>query len=186
MPRKFRRFVWIVAPLVLMVLSAAGAGPGAETALTVAQWTFRPLPDGFTPAGKVQSFGTTERRLADGTLYDYMDGAGEIYFQHGFTELHHVELADGAGHHIVMDIFAFHSAAQTAAAFADERICPAAWGAASLDAPHKAYEFPPDYFVYFHTGRHLVYLHVDDNRLKPVLDRFAQIVLSEFTKEVSP
>jgi hypothetical protein len=161
----------IFLPCACMALLQAQAGGEA------------PRPEGFSAAGGVERYGPPEQRLADGTIFDYMDGGGIVYVEHGFRELTHREFVDVAGKRITCDCFLMASPEQALAALADERIASPGGTAAALAAPHKAYRFAPDYFIYLAAGPRLIYIHVDDDSLAAVLDRFAAAVLQSLEEE---
>ena len=60
------------------------------------------VPKGFVPAGAEARYGTPERKSADGSIFDYMDGGGIVYLEHGFRELVHREFSGSArpAHHL--------------------------------------------------------------------------------------
>jgi hypothetical protein len=135
------------------------------------------VPNGFTSAGAETHYGTPVRKQADGSIFDYMDGGGIVYLDHGFRALVHREFLDHEGRRITFDRFTMETAAQAMAALADERIAPAGGKALPLDAPNKGYKFPPDYFIYMVLDRDLVYLHTDDDALAGTLDQFAADII---------
>jgi hypothetical protein len=142
-----------------------------------------PLPAGFVPAGIERRYGTPEQRSADGTIFDYMDGGGVVYLEHGFRELVHREYTDANGRRFTFDRFFMEDAARALAALADMRIAPEGGQPAALAVPNKAYRFPPDYFIYLVLDRSLIYLHVNDDALAPILDQFAAGICSAAKEE---
>ena len=142
-----------------------------------------PLPRGFTPARTPQRYGLPEQKLADGSIFDYMDGGGIVYLDHGFRELVHCEFSNSGGGLITFDRFIMETAAQALAALADERIAPAGGAPLPLNVPNKAYRFTPDYFIYLVYDQELIYLHVDDDQLAEILDRFAADMLKSLQEE---
>ena len=141
------------------------------------------LPKGFVPAGVVQHYGAPEQKLADGTIFDYMDGGGIVYLEHGFRKLVHREFSNSLTRRITFDRFTMATAAQAMTALADERIAPAGGSPLPLNSPNKAYRFPPDYFIYMVWDRYLIYLHVNDDHLAETLDQFAADVLKSLKEE---
>ena len=141
-----------------------------------------PLPKDFAPVGVPQRYGPPEQKLAAGSIFDYMDGGGIVYLEHGFRELVHGEFLDPRGRRITFDRFTMATPVQARAALADERIAPAGGKSMPLDAPNKGYMFPPDYFIYMVLGKSLIYLHVDDDAMAETLDRFAVDIIA-FAKE---
>jgi len=136
-----------------------------------------PLPKGFVPSGSGEFYGAPEQKLANGTIFNYMDGGGVVYLEHGFQKLVHREFSNPNKRIITFDRFTMGTAAQAMAALADERIAPAGGSPLPLSVPNKAYRFPPDYFIYMVLDKSLVYLHVDDDNLAETLDRFAADIL---------
>jgi hypothetical protein len=142
-----------------------------------------PLPKGFVPSGSGEFYGAPEQKLANGTIFNYMDGGGVVYVEHGFQKLVHREFSNSDKRIITFDRFTMKTAAQAVAALADERIAPAGGSPLPLHVANKAYRFPPDYFIYMVLDRSLIYLHVDDDNLAETLDRFAADVLKSPDEE---
>ena len=117
--------------------------------------------------------------MADGSIFDYMDGGGIVYLEHGFRELVHCEFSDSRTRRITFDRFTMETTAQALAALADERIAPAGGSPLPLNVPNKAYRFPPDYFIYMVLDKSLIYLHVDDDNLAEILVQFAADILTQ-------
>ena len=122
-------------------------------------------------------YGPPEQKLANGSIFDYMDGGGIVYLDHGFRELVHCEFSDSRSGLITFDRFTMETAEQALAALADQRIAPEGGSPLPLNVPNKAYCFPPDYFIYMVRGEHLIYLHVNDDQLAETLDQFAAAIL---------
>jgi hypothetical protein len=106
-----------------------------------------------------------------------------VYLEHGFTDLFHAEYGDDRSNTITLDVYRMSTPEQALQALADERICPAGASTLDFDTSGKSYRFPPDYFFYVVQGRHLVYLHVSDDRLSAPLVRFGVEVKSILEKE---
>lgn len=136
------------------------------------------VPKGFAPDGTETRYGPPDRKLADGTIFDYMDGGGIVYLDHGFQELIHCEFSNSLNGLITFDRFIMDTSAQALAALADERIAPAGGKFLPLGAANRGYRFPPDYFIYMVLDKSLVYLHVNDDALAAVLDQFAVDILN--------
>ena len=142
-----------------------------------------PQPKGFASAGTLQRYGLPEQKLENGSIFDYMDGGGIVYLDHGFQELIHCEFSNSRGGLITFDRFTMETAEQALAALADQRIAPEGGSPLPLNASNKAYRFPPDYFIYLVWGKHLLYLHVNDDQLAEILDQFAADVLKSLKEE---
>jgi len=141
------------------------------------------VPTGFAPDGTEMRYGPPDRKLADGSIFDYMDGGGIVYLDHGFRMLVHREFSDPRSRRITFDRFTMENAAQALAALADERIAPAGGSPLALGVPNRAYRFPPDYFIYMVLDNNLIYLHVDDDALAEILDQFASVILKSPKEE---
>jgi hypothetical protein len=142
-----------------------------------------PLPRGFVPAASEERYGLPEQKSADGSIFDYMDGGGIVYLEHGFRELVHREFSGPDNRRITYDCFFMESAAQALSALDDPRIAPEGGKPEALAIANKAYRFPPDYFIYLVLGNSLIYLHVDDDNLAAVLDQFAADILQSPKEE---
>ena len=143
----------------------------------------RMAPEGFSASGPPAMFGTLERELKDGTIFDYMDGGGVAYIEMGLLELFHSEYDNGAGLKISFDVFLMKSPAAARQAIADGRICPAGGSPLDFASPGMAFRFPPDYFMYFVSNDRLVYLHISDDLRSGTLDRFARKIKLVVDKE---
>lgn len=142
-----------------------------------------PLPKGFVASGSGEFYGAPDKKLANGTIFNYMNGGGVVYLEHGFQKLVHREFSNHDNRIITFDHFTMETEAQAVAALADERIAPAGGLPLTLGVPNKAYRFPPDYFVYMVLDKSLIYLHVDDDHLAEILDRFAADIVKSPIKE---
>ena len=131
------------------------------------------LPEGFSRPRQPQLFGTFENKLRDGSIFDYMDGGGVAWLEHGYLEMFHAEYAGSGELTVTLDVFAMDTADHAQAALADERICPNGGAAAPFAPGGKVFRFQPDYYMYFPVGPYIVYLHVNDDRQGALLDRFA-------------
>lgn len=131
------------------------------------------IPEGFKLSVPLQYYGTAENKLADGSIFDYMDGGGVVYLERGFREMVHGEYSDQHGNAVVLDIFSMATSEQAQAALNDERICPPAGTPLGSGFNGVAHGFPPDYYLYFCQDNRLVYLHVSNDSLAEALQRFA-------------
>lgn len=141
------------------------------------------LPEGFSRPTPPQIYGTADNRLKDGSIFDYMDGGGVAWIEHGYREMFHAEYAGKNGLAVTLDVFAMETADKARAALADERICPAGGAAAPFAPGGRVFRFPPDYYTYFPVKRLIVYLHVNDDRQGALLDRFAADVRNMVEEE---
>ena len=142
-----------------------------------------PLPKGFVESGSGEFYGAPDKKLANGTIFDYMNGGGVVYLDHGFQKLVHREFSNPDNRIITFDHFTMETEAQAVAALADERIAPAGGSPLKLGVANKAYRFPPDYFIYMVLDKSLIYLHVDDDHLAETLDQFAADILKSPDEE---
>lgn len=141
-------------------------------------------PVGFTPADSLRLYGTAERKLKDGTIFDYINGGGLAYLKHGLRETTHLVLQNGEGCTITLDIFDMGTVENAHAAFDDEVLCPPEFSPAGSVVTGKAYHYPPDYFLYFTKNRYLVYLNTDNDVLRTILEEFASEIQHNIPEEV--
>jgi len=182
MKRASRRTIFLLLVLAAACGALQPAGSGAAGERPHPRWQ-RLAPNGFSAIRPPQLYGTAERPLVDGTIFNYMDGGGVAYLEHGFVELFHAEYAGKDGLAISLDVFTMGTAEQAQAALVDERICPAGGAPLGFVPAGKAFRFPPDYFIYYSVGNKLIYLHVNDDRHRGGLDRFAVQLRSLVGKE---
>jgi hypothetical protein len=135
------------------------------------------LPSGFVFAHSPEFYGTYEKPLKDGTLYNYINGGGVVYVKYGFRDLTHMVFKDSEQNTITVDIFNLGTRENAKAAFADEAICPNGYREINIGTVSKSYRYEPDYLVYFIKGKYFVYLSVSNDTLSEKLTTFASDIL---------
>jgi len=135
-------------------------------------------PPGFSPADSVRYYGTKERKLKDGTIFDYIDGGALVYLRHGLCGTTHVLFRDDGGDEIVLDIFDMGNPVNAERAFRDEEICPAGFETLDIGGGCKSYHYEPDFLLYFHKSRYLVFLSTTSDSLRETLVSYAREVES--------
>lgn len=151
-------------------------GAGDSTAVTgVYRNRFIPgqPPEGFSPVDSVRVYGTGERALKDGVIFDYLDGGAPVYLRHGLRETTHAVYLGPGKSTLTLDIFDMGTPAGAQAGFEDSEICPADPGRLEIGAPCKTYRYEPDYFLYFYKSSFLVYVGTNNDSLKTSVDTFA-------------
>ncbi len=143
----------------------------------------RELPEGFSLNGPPQFYGTDTNPLANGNIFNFMNGGGVVYVEHGFRELTHLELMNNNKVSITLSIFNMGSAKNAGAALVDERISPAGFTLKDIGAGaasgSRTYHYEPDYYMYFVKGKFLVYLAVDNDAFSETLNGFAAQIYKE-------
>ena len=142
-------------------------------------------PDGFNLKGKPRYYGTVENKLEHGTIFDYIDGAGENHIRHGFSAVCHVVLENNGGDRIILDIYDMASNQNAAGAFEDEAICAADSIPLDLGGQLKAktYSYPPDYMLYFVTESYLVHLSLDNDVYRNKVEALAIEIIKIIKEE---
>ena len=92
---------------------------------------------------------------------------------HGLRETTHIVLQDDAGNQLTVDIYDMGTRQNASDAFNDEEICPAGFSAVAPGTECKAYHFEPDFILYFHKSKYLVYLGTNNDNLRNVLELYA-------------
>jgi hypothetical protein len=133
-------------------------------------------PAGFSLPDSVFLYGTKERRLKDGTIFDYIDGGALVYLRHGLRETTHAVFRGAGKTTLTLDIYDLGSPDGAKAGFEDQEICPAESAPLSVGVPAKAYHYVPDYFLYFHKSNFLVYIATNNDSLKTAADSLAVTV----------
>lgn len=188
--RRTIRRAFAALPLILAASSCSTSPPPPARAVAsrspvepAASRLAELTPEGFSRSGPPLRYGTEARPLENGTIFDYIDGAGVAYLEHGFTDVLHVEYGDREKNTVTLDVYRMSTAGQAREALADERICPPGAEALGLDPAGKSYRYPPDYFFYFVHGRSLVCVRVSDDRLSDRVTRFGATVKSTLEQE---
>lgn len=132
------------------------------------------IPGGFVYAQTPEYYGTYEHPQKNGTIYDYIDGGGEVYIKHGFHSVAHFVLKiTNTKDTITLDIYNLGTPENAKAAYADEAICPQGFNEKSIGFTCKTYHYEPDYLIYFIKGKYLVYLGLSNDTLIETLNQFA-------------
>ena len=124
------------------------------------------LPGGFSPADSLRIYGTRARPLGDGTIFDYIDGGGLAYLKYGLRETTHAVFRDGRDNMLTIDIFDMGSPENARSVFSDEEICPPGYEPCEAGTGCKAYRYEPDYLMYFHKARYLVFVSTTNDSLQ--------------------
>jgi hypothetical protein len=177
---KLIQWLRVISILSAIWITAAQPGvlPGAESNVKTSftfDNLFRPgtIPTGFKLQARVQYYGTIERKLQDGSIFDYMDGGGVVYLKYGFTRMAHAEMKNETGARITLDIFDFSTPINAQSALADEAICSPGFSMMDIQGVQcKAYAFSPEFFLYFTKSNLLVYIYISDDTQADVLKNF--------------
>lgn len=165
--------MWLAS--ISVVSAAAVAAPAPTPARPVAAldgFTVDGLPPGFTLETEPEVYGTPEHRERSGTIFDYIDGGGQVYLQHGMRKVLHLRLVDRQRRVLTADVFDMASPANAAAALADEGICAPGADTVDVGVPARVHHFAPEYLLYLVKDRYLVYLSATDE-LAGVVRAFA-------------
>ena len=133
-------------------------------------------PDGFSMEDSIRIYGTAERKLKDGTIFDYINGGALVYLRHGLIETTHAVYHDEDENTIVVDIFNMETTENAGAVFDDEVICPRGFKTDGLGEIYKIYNFKPEVLIYFHKSFYLVSLSINNDNLRETLQTFAQTI----------
>lgn len=140
-------------------------------------------PDGFPPADSIRIYGTSERKLKDGTIFDYINGGGLIYLKHGLRETTHQVFQNVEGNKITIDIYDMSTRENAQAAFSNEEICPQGFITCDIGTECKAYYYEPDFFLYFIKSKYLVYISTNDDSMRKILEVYAAKINMNITVE---
>ena len=169
------RFLVLISFLVLGLEASPVAQISNKLGLPVPG---RPGP-GFTIARGPEFYGTEQRPLENGHIFDFIDGGGVVYINHGFRAVVHIVFEDKIKDTVTVDIFDMGNAKNARDAYADPSICPAGYTIIPIGAGAKSYHFEPDFFIYFIKGRYLVYCHVNNDALSSLLTAYARTISEE-------
>jgi hypothetical protein len=154
--------------LVLVVISSAWTG---ETGNGYVPSSF---PKGFELDQSIKFYGTYEKPLKDGTIFNYMNGGGVVYVDNGFQALTHLKLLNKAGDRITLNIFDLTSSDNAGKLFINEDVCPPGFKVVDIGGQAKTYHYEPDYYLYFIKNNYLIYLAVNNDTLSPQLLQMAK------------
>jgi len=140
-------------------------------------------PAGFSPADSIRIYGTSEGKLKDGTIFDYINGGGLVYLKHGLRETTHQVFQNAEGIKITVDIFDMGTRKNAQSAFSNEEICPQGFIACNIGTECKAYNYEPDFFLYFFKSKHLVYISTNDDSIRKVLELYAATINMNIAEE---
>ncbi len=163
--------IWIAMPVFILVFFlGSGLSKNADN-----KDRFIPdkLPTGFTFDHSPEFYGTYEKPGKNGTIYDYINGGGEIYIKHGFQAVAHMVLKDRERNSITLDIYNMGTPENAGATLADETICPGGFSKINIGTVSKSYRYEPDYLIYFVKGKYFIYLALNNDELAGILRQFA-------------
>jgi hypothetical protein len=129
-------------------------------------------PDGFSPADSLRLYGTSERPLKDGTIFDYIDGGGLMYLKYGLSETTHIVYRDDRSHEITVDIFTMGTPEGAEKIFNDVEVCPLGYDTCEAGNGCKTYHYEPDFIMYFHKSKYLIYVATNNDSLKTDVTMF--------------
>lgn len=163
-------------------LSAAGVDTEMQR---IAETVSINPPEGFQLRGQPRFYGTAENRLEHGTIFDYIDGAGENHIRHGFTAVCHIVFEKVDGSRLILDLYDMAAETNAVEAFEDEAICASGSISFDLGLPHKAktYNYSPDYMLYFVTQKYLVHLSLDNDEHRLKIETLASEIIKIINKE---
>lgn len=133
-------------------------------------------PAGFSPPDSVFLYGTKEKILRDGTIFDYIDGGALVYLRHGLRETTHAVYRGRGADTLTLDIYDMGSPEGARAGFDDPEICPAESERIEIGVPCKACRYEPDYLLYFHKSAFLVYIATNNDSLTTEVNSLAASV----------
>ncbi|MCP4149512.1 MAG: hypothetical protein GY757_17325 [bacterium] len=131
------------------------------------------IPQGYTLTVSPEVYGTNEKPGKSGTIYNYINGGGIVYLNHGFREVKHIVLKNNKNDSITLDIYNMGTQKNATAAFADKAICPKGFVIKDIGTPLKTYRYEPDILLYFVKGKYLVFLTLNNDAAEKLLMQFA-------------
>lgn len=161
--------------MILVLAFSMGRAPAQHEPYIVPEQ----LPTGFVQAQPPEFYGTYEKPGKNGTIYDYINGGGEVYIKHGFRRVSHTILKQGTKNTITLDIFDMGTPKNAVAAFADEAVCAPGFTPIDIGTVSKSYHYEPDFIIYFIKGKYLVYLTLNNDTLADLLKQFAAMLYKE-------
>jgi Family of unknown function (DUF6599) len=168
---------------IQVLMAFIGLGLGACPFAQISNKFGLPVPGlpapGFIVSRGPEFYGTEQRPLDNGRIFDYIDGGGVVYINHGFQAVVHIVFEDKNKNSITVDIFDMGNTKNALSAYADELICPSGYETIPIGAGAKSYHFEPDYFIDFAKGRYLVYCHVNNDALSRLLVAYARTISEE-------
>lgn len=168
---KFGIFVFSLLTCAFLTWSASD-GPVVQKNGDV--FTIKGWPDGFSLFRPVEYYGTLEKEQKNGTLFEYINGGGQVYIKHGFRAVTHMVLENKNRDRITVDIYNMGTPANAKTALANPAICAAeGFTVADIGTKARLFNYSPDVLVYFIKGPYLVYISLNNDSLTKTVTRFA-------------
>lgn len=172
---------------LLSVLPLFAASSETDTLcdeFTLTDFFPKEAPQGWSAPFDIQMYGTADNPSKNGTIFDYINGGGVVYVDHGLRELAHVDYShEESGSLITIDIFDMGSPANAAAVFSDGLVCPDGHTVFPEINNSKVYHYAPDYFMYFQNGRFLVYINVNNDMERETAENLAAFINRQISRE---
>ncbi|MCP4218176.1 MAG: hypothetical protein GY765_26300, partial [bacterium] len=137
------------------------------------------LPQDFTYSLGPEFYGTYEHKGKNGTIYNYINGGGEVYITHGFRSVAHMVLKNKAGDSITCDIYDMQTPKNSTAAYKNHAICPEGFKTKDIGTNAKSYLYAPDYILHFTKGKYLVTLSTNNDQLAETVNTFAKTLYKQ-------
>jgi len=168
----------LVVPFIL-ILAAGPQFPSAGRSTQDGLYVPRSPAPGFTAAVGPEFYGTESKPLANGSIFDFIDGGGVAYLRHGFRAVVHCVFADPKQNSVTVDVFDMAAPSNARAIYADETLCPREFKPIFIGVAAKAYHFEPDFYIYFIKSRFLVYCSVNNDAFSDLVIRCAKTIVKE-------
>ena len=174
--------------MILIILALGFHAQGDSTGPVVQKngdvFTVKGWPEGFSLLRPVEYYGTLEKEQKNGTLFEYINGGGQVYIKHGFRAVTHVVLENKKRDRITLDIYNMGTPANAATAYKNPAIVAAEGftvfpitnkknSEGSLEKA-KLFNYSPDILVYFIKGQYLVYISLNNDTLLETATGFAK------------
>jgi len=169
--------------LILFPLSWAVTTTGTGDGTPPSRPLTEPYPEGFSPVEGIRHYGTPDSPRADGTIFDYINGGGVVFLDHGLRETRHVVCTDSSGILLTIDIHDMGTAEQVLAALRDEMICPPGHLSCDIGDVCRAYHYEPEFLLYCAVSSYLLFLSTSDDTVKSQLTGYARELADRLTRK---
>jgi len=134
------------------------------------------LPEGLRIRENLRVWGTYDKPEKDGTIYDFIDGPGQIYMEHGFKKGCQQNLRTASLQIISTEIYEMAARDSALSLFADSRLRTDGEKPVVLGEKGVTYQPRPNYIIEFCRDRYYVRISAENDSLAGQADELANML----------
>ena len=127
-------------------------------------------------SGSLWVWGTPQKQQKNGTIYDYINGPGDIYIEHGFEMVIKQNYKDTANRSITAEVYYMNNPDSALSLFNDSRLRTQGEVPVEIGDSGVVYNPTPDYIINFYQKRFYVSVSASNDDAASEVDNLARII----------